>query len=353
MRNGKSVPWKINNEILAQINMLNTQKDITTKELFVSVSPHIRSHISIQTIMWSVVIALIPALVGSVYYFGTRALLITGLAIFSALGFEALAQKLFGRRITINDGSAVITGMLIAFNLPPGVPLWIPIIGSAFAIIVVKQIFGGLGYNFVNPALAARAFLVVSWPQLMTTNWLAPQSGFLAGYDAVTQATPLTLIKTSQEISVIQNLNSWPVLKNLIFGNCGGCLGETSAVLLLIGAIYLLIRGFISYRIPLAYIGTAALLSLILPTQLSPLFHIFSGGLMLGALFMATDYVTSPISAKGQWIFGIGCGVLTMLIRLWGGYPEGVSYSILLMNIGTPLIDRYTKPKIFGEKKKR
>ncbi|MBS4015209.1 MAG: RnfABCDGE type electron transport complex subunit D [Candidatus Latescibacteria bacterium] len=323
------------------------------KELYVSVSPHLRSRISIQTIMWSVVIALIPALIGSVYFFGYRALLINGLAIVSALGFELVTQKLFGRRITVTDGSAVITGMLVAFNLPPGVPLWIPIIGSAFAIIIVKQIFGGLGYNFVNPALAARAFLVISWPQLITANWLPPQSGFLAGYDAVTQATPLSLIKTIPDISVIQNLNSWPVLKNLMLGNVGGCLGETSAVLLLIGAIYLLIRGFVNYRIPLAYIGTVALLSLILPTKLSPLFHIFSGGLMLGALFMATDYVTSPLTTQGKWIFGIGCGVLTMLIRLWGGYPEGVSYSILLMNVATPLIDRYTRPKIFGETKKQ
>ncbi len=330
---------------------IDNQK-ITAKELWVSVSPHIRSKISIPIIMWSVVIALLPSLIGSIYFFGFKALFIILLSVISAVGFEAFAHFLWKRRITVFDGSAVITGMLLAYNLPPNVPLWIPVIGSAFAIVFVKQVFGGLGYNFVNPALAGRAFLMASWPQIMTSNWLAPSSGFLAGYDAITQATPLTLAKVYRTTEVFQHLNSWPVIKNLILGNCGGCLGETSAVLLLIGAIYLLIRGFISYRIPLAYIGSVFVLSLVLPTRLSPFFHMFSGGLMLGALFMATDYVTSPINKKGQWIFGIGCGVITMLIRLWGGYPEGVSYSILLMNVATPLIDRYTKPKVFGERKK-
>ncbi|MCX7785905.1 MAG: RnfABCDGE type electron transport complex subunit D [candidate division WOR-3 bacterium] len=328
----------------------NNTRPIVIKELYVSVSPHIRSKITISAIMWSVVIALIPVLLGAIYFFGLRALGIVVISIFSAVLFEALSQKFFGRKITIFDGSAVITGLLLAFNLPPGVPLWLPFIGSAFAIVVAKQLFGGLGYNFINPALAARAFLTVSWPQLMTTTWMAPKSGFLAGYDAITQATPLSLAKLNKSPEIIQQLNSLPVIKNLIIGNCGGCLGETSAILLLIGAIYLLIRGFISYRIPLAYLSTVLVLSLILPTPLSPLFHIFSGGLMLGAFFMATDYVTSPITPKGQWIFGVGCGIITMLIRIWGGYPEGVSFSILLMNVATPLIDRYTKPKAFGAK---
>lgn len=327
-------------------------QSFVVQELHVSVSPHIRSRITISYIMWNVIIALIPALIGSIYYFGFRSLLIAVLAIISAIGFEGITQKLFGRKCTILDGSAVITGLLLAFNLPPGIPLWIPVIGSAFAIVIVKQTFGGLGYNFINPALAARAFLMVSWPQLMTSGWLTPKSGFLAGYDALTQATPLSLAKILRTTPEIQNLNSWPVIKNLLFGNCGGCIGETSAILLMIGAIYLLIRGFISYRIPLSYIATVFILSLILPTNLSPFFHLLSGGLMLGALFMATDYVTSPLSAKGQWIFGFGCGFITMLIRIWGGYPEGVSYSILLMNVATPLIDRYTRPKAFGERKK-
>ena len=343
--------------------MSNNHESITVKELHVSVSPHIRSRVTTPIIMWSVVIALIPALAGSVYFYGFRALLITVLSVASAIGFEALAQKFWGRKITILDGSAVITGILLAYSLPPGVPLWIPIIGPAFAIVIAKQVFGGLGYNFVNPALAARAFLMVSWPQLMTSNWIASKSGYLAGLDAVTQATPLSFAKyycsllrnpniTSQATEtcrqMFSHLNSWSVIKNLIIGSRGGCLGETSVILLLLGAAFLLIKGYINYRIPVSYIGTVLLLSLVLPTPLSPLFHIFSGGLMLGALFMATDYVTSPITKKGQWIFGVGCGIITMLIRLWGGYPEGVSYSILLMNVATPLIDRYTRPKVFG-----
>lgn len=330
----------------------NNQSSFSIKELQVSAAPHIRSPITTSTIMWSVVMALLPALIGSIYFFGFRTLLLTFLSVISAVISEALAQKFWGRKITILDGSAVITGLLLAYNLPPAVPLWVPVIGSVFAIVIAKQVFGGLGYNFINPALAARAFLMVSWPQIMTSNWLAPKSGFLAGYDAVTQATPLSAAKLFKDSLVIQNLNSWPVIKNLIIGKCGGCLGETSAILLIIGATYLLIRGFISFRIPVAYIGTVIILSLVLPTKYSPFFHIFSGGLLLGGFFMATDYVTSPITTKGQWIFGIGCGIITMLIRLWGGYPEGVSYSILLMNVATPLIDRYTKPKLFGGKTK-
>jgi electron transport complex protein RnfD len=329
------------------------QEKIVVKELYVSYAPHLHAPISISQIMWNVVLALLPALGGAVYFFGLRALIIVLLSVFASVGWEALSQKLLGKPISILDGSAVITGLLLAYNLPPGVPFWIPIVGSLFAIVVAKQLFGGLGYNFINPALAARAFLVVSWPQIMTTSWLAPRGGYLAGFDAITQATPLSLAKGVPQLTVINQLNSWPVIKNLFLGNCGGCIGETSALLLLIGAGYLLIRGYISYRIPLAYIGTVAILSLILPTKLSLPVHLFSGGLMLGALFMATDYVTSPITPQGQWIFGIGCGVITMLIRLWGGYPEGVSYSILLMNVATPLIDRYTKPKVFGYKKRK
>ncbi|MDH5684408.1 MAG: RnfABCDGE type electron transport complex subunit D, partial [candidate division WOR-3 bacterium] len=219
----------------------------------------------------------------------------------------------------------------------------------------------------VNPALAGRAFLTVSWPYFMTAKWLAPNSGFLAGFDAVTQATPLTLLKNTvgllntktitpegiiQSKQIISQLNSLPVIKNLILGNVGGCLGETSALLLLIGGIFLLATKLIDYRIPVSYLVTVLILSAVLPTKATPLFHLFSGGLFLGAFFMATDYVTSPVTKQGQLIFGIGCGILTMLIRTWGGYPEGVSYSILLMNVATPLIDRYTKPRVFGERKK-
>lgn len=315
--------------------------------IIVSASPHIRSDISIPKVMWTVVIALIPAFIGSVWFFGLRAVLLTALSIASAVLSEALTQKAFGRPITIKDGSAVITGILLAFNLPPGVPFWVPIVGSAFAIIIVKQLFGGLGYNFINPALAARAFLMISWPSLMTGRWLAPRTGYLAGFDAITQATPLNLLKNGPS-SLIPHLNSLEVLKNLFFGNVGGCIGETSALLLLIGALILFVYKIIDYRIPLSYIATVFILTWVLPTPASPLFHLLAGGLILGAFFMATDYTTTPVTPKGRWIFGIGCGVITVMIRLWGGYPEGVSYSILLMNVTTPLIDRLTRPRRFG-----
>lgn len=317
------------------------------EKIIVSASPHIRSDISIQKVMWTVVVALIPALIGSVWFFGLRAVLLTALSIASAVVSEAITEKAFGRPITIKDGSAVITGILLAFNLPPGVPLWIPLVGSAFAIIVVKQLFGGLGYNFLNPALSARAFLMISWPSLMTGRWLAPRIGYLAGFDAITQATPLNLLKNGSP-EVLTQINSPEALKNLFFGNVGGCIGETSALLLLIGVVLLFAYKIIDYRIPLSYIVTVFILTWILPTPASPLFHLLAGGLILGAFFMATDYTTSPVTPKGRWIFGIGCGVITVMIRLWGGYPEGVSYSILLMNTATPFIDRLTRPKRFG-----
>lgn len=336
------------------------------KELIVSASPHINSGATTKKLMWSVVIALVPALLGSIYFFGLRSLLLVVISVATALIGEAGSQKMFGRKITITDGSAVITGILLAFNLPPGVPLWMPAIGSAFAIIIAKQFFGGLGYNFINPALAGRAFLMISWPYFMTAKWLAPHSGYLAGFDGVTQATPLTLLKntlhtlqdpkaTVEELIMAKNtitqLNSLSVIKNLFWGNVGGCLGETSALLILIGAIFLLVTKVIDYRIPLAYLGSVFIFSLILPVRTNVWFQLFSGGLLLGAFFMATDHVTSPVTKLGQWLFGIGCGVLTMLIRTWGGYPEGVSYSILFMNLWTPLFDRYTRPKVFGKKR--
>ncbi len=315
--------------------------------------------------MWAVVIALIPAFAGSIFFFGWHALSLVLLSVASAVGFDALSQKLFGRKITITDGSAVITGILLAFNLPPGVPWWLPVVGSAFAVIVVKQFFGGLGHNFVNPALAARAFLMVSWPGIMTAKWISPRFGTLSGFDAVTTATPLGVLKHADEIvgaggdpaAIVTQVQSWPVIKNLFLGNVGGCLGETSALLLLIGAVFLIATRVIDWRIPVGYIGTVIFLTLILPGQKANfatymLFHILSGGLMLGAFFMATDYVTSPVTTKGRWVFAVGCGILTVLIRLWGGYPEGVSYSILLMNVATPAIDRFTKPRLFGKIRK-
>lgn len=334
--------------------------------LIVAASPHIRSNLSVQRVMWAVVIALLPALGGAAWFFGWRALVLVGLSIVSAVGFDALAQRLFGRRVTVTDGSAVITGLLLAYNLPPGVPWWIPVVGSAFAVVIVKQFFGGLGHNFVNPALAARAFLMVSWPGLMTAEWLVPRGGTLSGLDAVSTATPLAMLRNASEIvgeggdpgALLAQAQTWPVVGKLFFGQVGGCLGETSALLLLIGGLFLIFfRGIVDWRIPVGYIATVLVLTLVLPGPKADLlpylaYHVFGGGLMLGAFFMATDYVTSPITTKGRWIFACGCGLLTVLIRLWGGYPEGVSYSILLMNVATPLIDRFTRPRLFGAPKR-
>lgn len=323
--------------------------------LVVSASPHIRGKENINTAMRWVILALLPVLIFSVYLFGFRALWIIVISIVVSVVCEAVMQRMLGRKITIIDGSAGLTGLLLAFNLPPGVPLWLPAVGSAFAIIFAKQLFGGLGYNFINPALAGRAFVMASWPSFMTREWLAPVGGQLSGIDGITGATPLNLLKNPTNYGVpeviIRQLNDWTTVKNLFFGKIGGCIGETSALLLLIGGLFLIIIGIVDYRIVVGYLGSFTLLACALPTQGSVLFHLFSGGLFLGAFFMATDWVTSPVTKKGRWIFGIGCGVITIIIRIWGGYPEGVSYSILLMNVFTPVIDRLTKERIFGEQK--
>uniref|UniRef100_A0A7C4GHA5 Ion-translocating oxidoreductase complex subunit D n=1 Tax=candidate division WOR-3 bacterium TaxID=2052148 RepID=A0A7C4GHA5_UNCW3 len=350
----------------------------TRPALVVTSSPHLHSGVTTAKLMWAVVFAMLPAAGGAVYFFGLRAFWVMLIATASAMAFDALGQRMFGRKVTLTDGSAAITGLLLAFNLPPGVPWWLPIVGSAFAMIVVKQMFGGLGHNFVNPALAARAFLMVSWPTHMTTMWLTPRGGTTSGLlldpairsictDAITTATPLNALKSAAALvrpgcdpnTVWDQLQSWPVIGRLFFGNVSGSLGETSALLLLVGAVFLLILRIIDWRIPLAYIGTVALLALALPGHktggLLPyiLFHVLAGGLMLGAFYMATDYVTSPLTAGGRWVFGVGCGVLTIIIRLWGGYPEGVCYSILLMNVATPLIDRLARPRLFGSRREK
>ncbi|MGD9379373.1 MAG: RnfABCDGE type electron transport complex subunit D [candidate division WOR-3 bacterium] len=325
--------------------------------LLVSASPHIRSKHKTATAMRIVTIALLPALVFATYLFGLRVLMVTVISILAAVGAEALLQGMLGKKITITDGSAVLTGMLLAFNLPPNVPWWLPAVGSAFAIIFAKQLFGGLGYNFINPALAGRAFLMASWPSLMTKEWLAPVGGTLSGIDGISAATPLSLLKNPANYGdpqiIIRQLNDWETIQNIFLGKIGGCIGETSALFLLIGGLALIILKIIDYRIVVGYLGSFALLAWLLPTQGSVLFHVFAGGLILGAFFMATDWVTSPVTKKGRWIFGIGCGVITIIIRLWGGYPEGVSYSILLMNVFTPMIDRLTRERIFGEVKKK
>ncbi|MHB1391931.1 MAG: RnfABCDGE type electron transport complex subunit D [Clostridia bacterium] len=321
----------------------------------VSSSPHIRSGESTTRIMLDVIIALMPALFAGVLYFGFGALTLTVTAVVFAVATEAVMQKIMGRPVTVNDLSAAVTGILIAFNVPATLPLWIVAVGSIFAIAVVKHCFGGLGFNFMNPALAARAMLLASWPVRMT-SWVAP------GADAVSTATPLAIIKGG-----IQYVNGVPTpmgaeaagqvlpnVWNLFIGSVGGCIGETSALALIIGGAYLLYRGVISHRIPVAYIATVAVLAFLFGgfDTFVMVYHVFAGGLFLGAIFMATDYSSSPMSARGQIIFGIGCGILTAVIRFYGGYPEGVSYSILLMNLATPLIDKYTMPKKFGEVKK-
>jgi len=343
--------------ISAHSSSTPTSASTSTSLFVVAASPHVRSRATVNRIMWLVVIALLPALGGSVYFFGLKSLLLVALCVVSAMLSDALAQKAFGRKMTPLDGSAVITGLLLAYNLPPGVPLWMPVVGAAFATVVVKQFFGGLGHNFVNPALAARAFMMVSWPTQMTSLWVAPRGNPLSGLDAVTGATPLALVRRASEVApagmdpaeLLRQANSLPLLKDLFFGNVGGCLGETSAMLLLIGALFLIAIRVVDWRIPAAFIGTVIVLALVLPgSQLRPWFHVFSGGTILGAFFMATDYVTVPITTRGRVIFGIGCGIITMLIRLYGGYPEGCSYSILLMNVATPLIDRLTRPRLFG-----
>ena len=302
-------------------------------ELIVSPSPHIRSDVSIEKIMYSVIIALIPTTACGIYFFGVHVLYVITTCILSALFTEYVALRLMGRKFVM-DGSAVITGLLLALCLPPGVPLWMAAIGAAFAIAFAKCAFGGLGHNIFNPALIGRAFLTASWPVAMTT-WTKPLT-----YDAITTATPLGLWK-------MQNIAT-PYI-NLALGNVSGCIGETSAIALLIGGVYLIARRYVDWRTPVSYIGTVAVLAFAL--EQDPLFHILAGSLFLGAFFMATDYVTTPLTSKGRVIFGVGAGVIVVVIRLIGGYPEGVCFSILLMNAFTPLIDRHVRPRVYGARK--
>ncbi|MTI48552.1 RnfABCDGE type electron transport complex subunit D [Sporosalibacterium faouarense] len=307
--------------------------------LIASSSPHLRSKQTISSVMLDVLIALLPATLASIWFFRFSAVKLIVLAVVTAVVTEIICQKAMKRPVTVKDLSAVVTGLLLAFNIPASAPWWIPVVGSAFAIIIVKQLFGGLGHNFMNPALGARAMLLASWPVIMT-NWVSP------GADAVSTATPLAILSGEAADGTL------PPLSDLLLGNIGGSLGETSAILLILGGIYLLYRGVINWRIPLAYIGTVAVLTLAFGVGFNDmLYHLFAGGLMLGAFYMATDYSSSPVTSLGQIIFAVGCGLLTVVIRLKGGYPEGVSYSILLMNLAAPLIDKYTRPKVFGEVK--
>lgn len=305
-------------------------------KLIVSSSPHFNGGRTTQNIMLDVIIALSPAMIASVILFGFRAAVLILTCVAACILFEYLARKVMKRPQTVGDLSCVVTGILLALNLPVTLNPLMAVFGCAVAIVVVKQMFGGIGQNFVNPALTARIILLNSFPSRMT-HWVQPFD-FSATADAVTTATPLGILK--------EGGGGLPSYLDLFLGNTGGCLGETCALAILLGGIYLIARRVISPVIPVTYLATAAVLSLILGRD--PLFDLLSGGLMLGAFFMATDYTTSPLYFRGRIVFAIGCGVLTMLIREFGSLPEGVSYSIILMNILTPLIERYIKPRAFG-----
>ncbi len=324
---------------------------MANNKVIVSSSPHIRAKDTTQRIMLDVLIALAPAMICAVFYFGLRVLWITAVSVVSCVAFEYVWQRLLNKPITISDCSAAVTGALLAFNMPVTVPWWIPVIGSFVAVIIVKQLFGGIGCNFMNPAMAGRAFLLASWPVLMTRFTEPFTGGLFAASDVLTSATPLAILKSGGELSAL------PPLLQMFLGNISGCIGETSAAALLLGGLYLVIRRVISPRIPLTFIGTVAVLSFLfssgsLSAVDSMLYNILSGGLFLGAIYMATDYVTSPVSPKGQIIMGVGCGLIVFVIRRFGGYPEGVTYGILLMNVATPLIDKWCRPKKFGYVKK-
>lgn len=313
-------------------------------KLFVGSSPHLRTETTVSTVMRDVVIALIPTLLAGIYFFGLRALLVTLVSVAFAVGSEYIYEKLTHKPITIKDFSAVITGMLIAFNVPVTIPYWMVALGSMFAIIIVKQLYGGLGMNFMNPALAARAALMASFPTAMA-NYAAPNttisnlinSSTYSSLDASTFATPLS---KGTQVNFLE----------AFLGVRGGCIGEVSTICLLIGAGYLLYRGVIQLRIPLVFISTTAVVLALTGTPVANLpVQLLMGGLILGAFFMATDYVSAPVNRKAQIFFAMGCGIITALIRNFGSLPEGVSYSILFMNIFTPLLEKYCVPKVFGE----
>lgn len=315
-------------------------------KLIVSSSPHIRTPRDTHTIMRDVLIALAPAFIASIIFYGWRPIMLTAVSVVSSVLFEFAYRRLMKKPDTYGDLSAAVTGVLLAFCLPPTAAWWMPIIGAFFAIVIVKQLFGGIGKNFLNPALAGRAFLLASYAVAMTT-WMP--TNYQTGVDAATYATPLA--------SLHQGALSGSTVGAMLLGNVGGCIGEISALALLIGGAYLVYRKVISLRIPVSFIGTVAVITFIFSRGNSHiewmLQNVFSGGLMLGALFMATDYCTSPVTPKGQIIFGIGCGLLTVLIRYFGSYPEGVSYAILIMNLTVWMIDKNTAPRRFGTEPKK
>lgn len=310
--------------------------------LVVSSSPHIHTNESVRRIMLDVLIALFPACVSSVLFFGFRSVVIILSAVCACMLSEFVYEKAVKRETTVSDLSAAVTGVLLGLNMPPTIPIWMLVIGSMFSIIIVKQLYGGLGKNFLNPALAGRCFMLIAWAGAMT-NFSAP-----AFVDAATSATPLAVMKNGAD-------GNMPTVISAFLGAKGGSIGETSGLCLLIGFVYLLIRRVVTCRIPLTYIITFAVLTFFfgdnttgMSMAVFTLMQILTGGLLLGALFMATDYVTTPTTPRGQYIFALGCGILTFVIRRFGGYPEGVSFSILLMNVASPLIETLTVPKPFG-----
>jgi electron transport complex protein RnfD len=311
-----------------------------------SISPHIHKGESISRIMWIVFLSLLPSGIAGIFIFGPRALWIVVACIVTAICTEAVILLLRRKKITITDGSAALTGLLLAYNLPSSLPIWMACVGSFFAIAVAKQAFGGLGKNIFNPALAGRAFLLIAWPSFMVT-FTKP----FAYPDSVTCATPLALLKDGKAENIYQMGLSY---LDLFLGNRPGCIGEVCIAFLLIGAIFLLWRRIISWHIPLSFMFTLGVLSWFWGGSqesgggVDVLFSLLAGGVILGAFFMATDYVTSPLTRNGQLIFGFGCGLLTFVIRKWGGYPEGVSFAILMMNASVPLLDRICRPRVYG-----
>lgn len=325
--------------------------DYKNLKLIASSSPHIRSNEDPRSIMLDVIIALLPAMGWSIYCFGIKALVLTLVSVVSCVFFEWAYRKLMKKSCMVGDLSAVVTGMLLSFVCPVDLPWWVIIIGAFFSIVVVKQLYGGIGCNFLNPALAGRAFLLASYATAMTT-WAIPK----IRPDVTSAATPMAIMKEGTEEAFTTLMSNYSI-GDMFIGKVGGSLGEVSALCLLVGGIYLLIRKVISWQIPVAYIGTVAVLTLIAaPAGMDNvqymLYNVFGGGLMLGAIFMATDYATSPVTKPGQLIFGIGCGLLTCFIRRFGSYPEGVCYSILIMNCTTWLLDKYIRPTIYGAVKK-
>lgn len=337
------------------------------KKITVTSSPHIKTEDGTRSIMLDVIIALCFPLIMAIYFFGWRSLTLTLVSVCSCIAFEWLYRYFMKKPSTVGDLSAVVTGMLLAMNLPAAAPMWIPVVGAFFAIVIVKQLYGGLGKNFMNPALAARAFLF-SWPALISL-WTKPLSGALPLFGKVTReslnpdmiasATPLAKMKLGilpSAASESFGADAIYSLRDVFIGNIPGCLGEVSAIVLLAALVYLLVRKVITIHVPLAYVGTVAVITFLFPKGGASglewmLFNIFSGGLMLGAVFMATDYATSPVSKSGKIIFGIGCGLLTVLIRYFGSYAEGVSYSILIMNTCVWFIDKHCMPRRFGVKR--